>query len=148
MSEESETRIVEFPPCPFEDFLTHMERSDSSKWTWTYIEMCSRFGFFHSSPSGTILARPVNSSISEDDLSAFNDLDPNHELASTGLTDQHDTWHILYASGDPTDFFDLCPYDLPKISLHRNKGSDKLRVHNFQHLKNKLHGRTKTKSRT
>ena len=99
------------------------------------MEMCAQTGVFYSSPTNTLLARPVNSMIAEDDLLAFNDLDPQHTLASTGLTVQHDTWHILYASGDPSFFFSLCPYELPFVSWHRNKGRENLRIHNFQNLK-------------
>lgn len=143
-----EVRYVELPPCPFEDFLKHMNNSKSQKWTWTFIEMCARFGIFHSSPEMVILARPVNSKISEEDMVAFNDLDPNHELASTGLTDKHDTWHILYASGDPSSFFDLCPYELEFVSWHRNKGDESLKRVNFQRFKQRFHGKQRTKSRT
>ena len=146
MSEEA--RYAEFPPCPFEDFLNHMNNSESEKWTWAFIEMCSRFGVFHSSPEGVVLARPVNSEIPEEDLMAFNDLDPDHELASTGLTGKHDTWHVLYASGDPSSFFDLCPYELKFISWHRNKGTKNLKRTNFKRLKQRFHGKHRTKSRT
>jgi hypothetical protein len=139
MSEE--TRLVEFPPCPFEDFLMHMNGSDSSQWTWSFIEMCARFGVFHSSPQGMILARPVNSEISELDLLAFNDLDPNHPLTSTGLTESPDTWHILYASGVPSFFFSLCPYELPKLSWHRRGGESKLKTYDFQSIKARFHGK-------
>ena len=135
------TRVVDFPPCPFQSFLEHMSGSDCTKWTWSFIEMCARFGVFYSSPEDTILARPVNSAIPEADLLAFNDLDPNHELASSGLTDQHDTWHILYASGDPWFFFELCPYELPKLSWHRNKGSEKLKTYDFDRIKSRFHGK-------
>jgi hypothetical protein len=141
---EPKTRLVDFPPCPFEDFLTHMNRSDSPEWTWTFIEMCARFGVFHSSPANTILARPVNSSIGEDDLLAFNDLDPDHPLAFTGLTNAHNTWHILYASGDPSFFFSLCPYELPFVSWHRNKGNRRIKQHDFQTIKKQFHGFIKT----
>lgn len=140
MSEEKpKSRIVDFPPCTFEDFLTHMN-SDLSEWTWSFIELCARFGVFYSSPTRTILARPVNSQIPEDDLMAFNDLDPNHELASLGLTDQHDTWHILYASGELSQFFGLCPYKLKFVSWHRNKGNKRLKLYDFKKLKNRING--------
>jgi len=136
----TETRIVPLPPCNFEDFLLHMKDSGASEWTWTFVEMCARFGFFHSCPRGTILARPVNSAIDKDDLLAFNDIDPGHALASTGLTDRHDTWHVLYASGDPSFFFSLCPYDLEFISWHRNKGNKRLKTHNFNTIRERFHG--------
>ena len=138
---EENTRYVVLPPCPFEDFLLHMNNSEASAWTWTFIEMCSRFGVFHSSPEGTLLARPVNSKIPESDLLAFNDIDPNHELASTGLTDKPDTWHILYASGDPSFFFSLAPYELEFVSWHRNKGNKQLKLHKFQTIKKRFHGK-------
>ena len=143
MSEEPEeqVRLVEFPPCPFESFLYHMRESQGDRWTWAFIEMCSRFGVFHSSPENCILARPVNSKLDEDDLLAFNDLDPNHELASSGLTSQHDTWHILYASGDPSFFFDLCPYELGYVSWHRNKGDERLKLYDFQTVKRRIYGK-------
>lgn len=127
-------RVAEFLDCPFQQFLQHMTDTGSSEWVWSYVEMCSRFGVFHSSPTATLLARPVNSAIGEADLSQFNDLDPDHELASSGLTAAHDTWHILYGHGDPSFFFSLCPYPLESVSWHRNKGSDRLRTHNFQRL--------------
>ena len=136
----SETRIIDFPDCPFQQFLTHMNQSDSPEWTWTFIEMCARFGVFYSSPDTTLLARPIDSSIAEEDILAFNDIDPSHPLGSSGLTRTPDTWHILYASGDPSAFFDLCPYELPFISWHRNKGDKRLRTTNFQHLKQRFHG--------
>ena len=117
-----------------------MHESGASEWIWTFVEMSARFGVFHSCPRGTILARPVNSSIDKDDLLAFNDIDPEHALASTGLTDQHDTWHILYASGDPSFFFGLCPYDLEFISWHRNKGNKRLKTHDFNTIRERFHG--------
>lgn len=142
MSEERpETRIVDFPPCDFQNFLQHMADCDGMEWTWSYIEMCSRFGLFHSSDSGVILARPINSKIPESDIAAFNDLDPNHELASLSLTKESDTWHILYASGDPLYFFDLCPYELEFISWHRNKGNNRLKRYKFNKIKDKFHGK-------
>ena len=128
------------PPCPFGDFLSHMADSGASNWTWSFIEMCAIHGFIHSCPRGTILARPVNSEIDSEDLMAFNDLDPEHPLASTLLTDQYDTWHVLYASGDPTFFFSLCPYDLEFISWHRNKGNKRLKTHDFQTIRKRFHG--------
>ena len=140
----SNARIIDFPDCPFQDFLRHMERTDSTEWTWSFIEMCSRFGVFYSSPEDCLLARPVNSALSSDDLLAFNDLDPDHELASSGLTDQHDTWHILYASGDPHVFFSLCPYPLPYVSWHRQKGNKKLRRYDFNSIKSRYGIRTET----
>ena len=136
----SETRIVPLPPCSFEDFLNHMSEADAAEWTWSFIEMCSRFGIFHSCPRGTILARPVNGAIPQADLLEFNDIDPEHALASSGLTDQHDTWHVLYASGDPSFFFNLCPYDLEFISWHRNKGNKRLKTHKFKKIREKFHG--------
>lgn len=136
-AELMETRLVELPPCPFEDFLLHMNQSDSSEWTWTFIEMCSRFGVFHSTPGSILLARPVNSELPEKDLLAFNDLDPNHE--STALTFPPDTWHILYASGSPSEFFDLCPYPLEFVSWYRHGGEGKLKTHSFNRLKKHFH---------
>ena len=139
----SNARVIDFPPGGFDDFLRHMAAdSTSAAWTWSYIEICARVGVFYSSPENTLLARPVNSAIPEEDLRAFNDLDPTHALASTGLTDRHDTWHILYASGDPSFFFDLCPYPLEKVSWHRAKGNDKLRTHSFQQLKKRFHDKS------
>jgi hypothetical protein len=118
-----------------------MNESGCPEWVWSFIEMCSRFGVFYSSPENTILARPVNSAISEADLAAFNDLDPNHALASSGLTEDYDTWHILFANGQPSFFFELCPYELPKLSWHRNKGSDRLKTYDFQRIKARFHGK-------
>lgn len=133
----SETRVIDFPPCPFEDFLKHMNDSDSSEWTWSFMEMCARFGVVFSSPEHTLLARPVNSALSDDDLLAFNDLDPGHPASSLGLTEKHDTWHILYASGDPRFFFSLCPYPLPYVSWHRQKGSKEIRRYDFNTIKSR-----------
>lgn len=141
MSNTPEPRVIDFPPCPFEDFLLHMGTIGATEWTWTFIEMASRFGVFYSSPENCLIARPVNSKILADDLRAFNDLDPNHELASSGLTQDHDTWHILYASGDPAFFFDQAPYELPFVSWHRNKGNKRLKVHSFQKIKLQFHGK-------
>ena len=138
---KAQVRIVRFPPCPFEDFLTHMNESSSPEWVWSYMEMCARFGVLHSSQDACLLARPVNSAIPEADIQAFNDLDPNHPLASSGLTDQHDTWHILYASGNPTDFFDLCPYELPKLSWYRMGGDSELKTYDFHRIKSRYHGK-------
>tara|TARA_R110000796_G_scaffold251769_1_gene383939 strand:- start:6085 stop:6465 length:381 start_codon:yes stop_codon:yes gene_type:complete len=122
--------------------------STSSAWTWSYIEMCARFGLFYSTPENTLLARPVNSAIPEEDLRAFNDLDPGHKLASTGLTGRHDTWHIIYASGDPSFFFDLCPYPLERVSWHRAKGNERLRTHSFQQLKKRFHDKSSSQTRS
>lgn len=118
-----------------------MNASGAPEWVWSFIEMCSRFGVCYSSPDNTLLARPVNSAIPEADLAAFNDLDPNHALASSGLTEDYDTWHILYASGDPSFFFELCPYELPKLSWHRNKGTDRIKTYDFQRIKARFHGK-------
>lgn len=136
----TDTRIIPQPPCPFGDFLTHMGESGGAKWTWSFVEMCSLFGIFHSCPRGTVLARPVNGAIASEDLLAFNDLDPEHPASSTGLTGPHDTWHVLYASGDPQFFFSLCPYDLKFISWHRNKGDKRLKTHDFQTIRKRFHG--------
>jgi len=141
MSEQPPTRVIDFPPCPFQNFLEHMSASGAPEWVWSFIEMCSRFGVCYSSPDNTLLARPVNSAIPEADLAAFNDLDPNHALASSGLTEDYDTWHILYASGDPSFFFELCPYELPKLSWHRNKGTDRIKTYDFQRIKARFHGK-------
>ena len=138
----SNARLVELPGGPFEDFLLHMSNNGDAAWTWSYLEMCARFGILYSSPEHTLLARPVNLAIPAEDLRAFNDLDPTHALASTGLTDRHDTWHIIYACGNPSFFFDLCPYDLEHVSWHRNKGNEKLRVHNFQKVKKRFHDKS------
>ena len=124
----------------FEDFLAHMNECNAQDWTWSFIEMCARFGIVYSTPECTLLARPYNSKISEEDLMSFNDVDPNHELALSGLTDKHDTWHVLYASGEPSLVFDHCPYELPYISWHRNKGSRTLKKYKYKQLKNRLHG--------
>lgn len=136
-----ETRVVDLPPCAFEDFLLHMNTAEIPEWTWTFIEMAARFGVCYSSPENTIIARPVNSTIGVGDLMAFNDIDPDHPLSLSGLTKQHDTWHILYASGSPSFFFSLCPYELEFLSWHRNKGDDNLRTYKFQKMKDHFYGR-------
>ena len=141
MSKPNQPRLVEFPPSPFGGYLEHMNNSGCPEWVWSFIEMCGTFGVLHSTPTDILLARPVSSAIPEDDLLAFNDLDPNHPLASSFLTKPHDTWHILYASGDTSLFFDLCPYELPFVSWHRNKGDGSLRVRDFQRLKKRFHGK-------
>ena len=141
MSTSTPPRTVNWPPCPFEGFLQHMSDCEGAEWIWTFVEVCSRFGVYHSGPNGVILARPVNSAISEEDLAAFNDLDPETEVGSSGLTNHPDTWHILYASGTPALFYSLCPYELENISWHRNKGSDKLKTYNFQNIKRRLNGK-------
>lgn len=134
----SETRIAEFPPSPFATFLEFMVREKAVDWVWSYIEMTSRFGVFHADSNNVILARPVDSRISNKHLSVFNDLDPNHWLNKSGLTYKHDTWHILYAHGDPRYFFALCPYPLPFLSWHRQRGSGKLRKYPFDTVKAKF----------
>lgn len=141
MSKATGTRIIDsFPPCAFGDFLQHMRDEDGTAWIWSFMEMTARFGVFYSSPENTIMARPVSSKLSEDDLMSFNDLDPNHPVSSSGLTSEPDTWHILYASGDPRFFFTLCPYPLPYLSWHRNKGGRRLRRYPFDKLKSSFHG--------
>ncbi len=145
----SETRIREFPASPFGDFLAYMSDVGASDWVWTYIEMCSRFGIFYSTPSEILMARPIHSSTSEEDALLFNDLDPeHHEYARcSALTHKLDSWHIIYASGSPASFFKLCPYELPFVSWHRNKGSKRLRTYSFNTLRTRFHG-VKTPSTT
>lgn len=140
MSEEPHpTRVIDnFPPCPFAEFLEFMQQTNSTEWVWSYIEMTSRFGVFHADKDNVILARPVDSRISTKHLCRFDDLDPNHWLNKSGLTAKHDTWHILYASGDPRYFFALCPYPLPYVAWHRRKGSGKLRRYPFGAIKSRF----------
>ncbi len=139
-----EERIIEMDAGHFQNFLLHMTDTGAANWTWTFIEMSARLGVLHSSEQGVLLARPVNSAIPEEDLLAFNDIDPEHPLSQSSLTHEHDTWHILYASGDPAHFFDLAPYELEFVSWHRNKGNARLRKHKFNTIKDKYNGLTKT----
>ena len=117
---------LEFPRTGFTRFLDSMAEHPEA--TWTFIEMCAQTGVFYSTPSNTIMARPVSSSLTSEALLGFVDL-------TTPLTSPHDCWHILYASGDPRFFFDLCPYELPFVSWHRNKGRGNLRRYKFQKLR-------------
>ena len=141
MSTSTPPRSVKWPSSPFDDFMDHMSACEGADWIWSYVEVCSRFGVFYSDPGAIMLARPVNSAISEEDLRAFNDLDPESDVGSLGLTKHHDTWHILYASGTPALFYSLCPYELEKVSFHRNKGNDKLKTYNFKNFKRRIYGK-------
>jgi hypothetical protein len=141
MSTSTPPRAVEWPPCPFQEFMQHMVDSDGPEWVWTFVEVCSRFGVYYSGPDGIMLARPVNSAIPQDDLNAFNDLDPGTEIGTSDLTKHPDTWHILYGSGSPALFYSLCPYELENVSFHRNKGNGKLKTYNFKNFKRRIHGK-------
>lgn len=129
--------IVDLPDCPFTDFLAFMAEAGSSKWVWSYVEMCGRLGMLHSEPTRFLLARPVNSAIPIDDLNCLADLDPKR-YPDRELTQAHDAWHIVYASGDIGHFFDLAPYELPKIIWQRT-GSGEARILDYQKVKNKVH---------
>jgi hypothetical protein len=141
MTHSTPPRAVKWPSCHFSDFLQHMSDSGGPEWTWTWIETCSRFGVYYSGPEGILLARPVHSSLSEQDLMEFNDLDPESDKCTLDLTSDPDTWHILYGAGNPALFYDLCPYELEKVSFHRNKGPEKLKTYNFKQLKRRIHGK-------
>ena len=145
----SETRIREFPASPFGDFLAYMSDVGASEWVWSWIEMTSRFGVCHMTATDILLARPVHSSTSEEDLLMFNDVDPEHEeyARTCALTERVDTWLILFASGSPSSFFNLCPYPLEQIAFHRNKGNRRLKLYNFNTLRKRFHG-VKTPSTT
>lgn len=136
----SEPTPIPWPRSPFGDFLAYMAENNIADWVWPYMEICSRLGVCHSDPSAFILARPVDSSVPIDRLNALADIDPK-----TGLTPAPDAWHILYASGDIRNFFPLATYELPKLIWQRN-GGERVRILNYQTVKDRIHGRIQTKS--
>lgn len=135
--------VVDLPDCPFTDFLAFMAEIGASKWVWSYLEMCGRLGMLHSEPSRFLIARPVNSAIDIDDLNCLADLDPER-YPDRELTRAHDAWHIVYASGGIEHFFDLAPYELPKLIWQRD-GRGGARVYDYQRIKHLIHhGKLKT----
>jgi hypothetical protein len=135
MSEENV--ILDLPECPLADFLTFMSDIGAPEWVWSYMEMCGRFGMLHAEPSRFMLARPVNSAIPIDDLNCLADLDPAR-YPDRELTNTHDAWHILFASGGIEHFFDLAPYELPKLIWQRD-GKGGARIYDFQRIKKLIH---------
>lgn len=135
---DDDTTILDMPPCPFEDFLNSMEENGAGRWVWSYMEFCARLGVLHAEPGRFILARPVNSEIPMDDLACFADIDPER-YANRELTEAHDAWHIVYASGGIEDFFSLSPYELPKLIWQRDNG--RVRIYDYQKIKSKIHGK-------
>lgn len=137
----SETKIVPTPESPFADYLAFM--SDFPEWVWPQMEWCAHYGIMHADTETFLLARPVNSSLPIADLVDFADLDieryPDREL-----TNNHDAWHVVYASGGIETILGLTPYPLPKLIWHRNR-DERTRTYDFDKLTSKINGK-KTKS--
>ena len=124
---------------PFGNFLDAF--ADYSHWVWPAVAICSTHGFFSADKNRCILARPVNSRVPINDLACYADLEMEYRIPAEcggGLTSDHDAWHIIYASGDLRSFFELAPYDLPKLIWQRDcKGP--ARIYNFSTIKRRIH---------
>jgi hypothetical protein len=118
------------PVSPFGNFLAYMAEKDSSDWVWAVIDICSRYGGFYADETRCLIARPVDSRRSIDDLNGFFDLDDVDTM-------EVDAWFILYASGDLGAFFELAPYDLPRLVWQRD-GIGNARVYDYNKFKSKI----------
>jgi hypothetical protein len=125
--------IVEISPhpvSPFGDFLAYMAEIGAADWVWTIIDICSRYGGFYADEKRCLIARPVDSRVSIHDLNGFYDLENVEDM-------EVDAWFILYASGDLGSFFELAPYDLPRLVWQRD-GIGKARVYDYHKFKSKI----------
>lgn len=122
---------------PFGDMLNFYASTNGGYAIWPLMEVCGRKGALFSSPDAFIMGRPVNSTLPDEDIVNLKDLHPEYE--DIGLTDAHDAWHVIYASGDLRHFFDKAPYPLPYVLWQRD-GVGKLRRYKFNTIKRKIHG--------
>jgi hypothetical protein len=122
------------PVSPFGDFLAHMAEMGAGEWVWPVMDICSRYGVFCADERRCMVARPVDSSFPIGVLNDFRDLEPDGDYL---LTMEPDAWHIVYASGDIRNFFDLAPYELPKLIWQRN-GEGQARIYDYQRTKKKV----------
>ena len=126
------------PLCPFGDMLDFYAGINRAECIWPYMEVCGRHGLLYSDSRTFIMARPVDSSLPLEDLNSLADLSPEYQKRE--LTCDHDTWHIIYASGKISDFIGKAPYPLPKVMWQRDSGGS-ARIHSFNKLKNRTHGK-------
>jgi hypothetical protein len=112
---------------PFGDMLAFYGASDC---IWKYMEICGRTGLLYSSPTTFIMARPVDSMVSLEELNTLQD------VGNQGLTD---AWYIMYASGNLRHFLDKSPFYLPKIMWQRN-GKGPARIVSTDKLQKRIHG--------
>jgi|TARA_R110000764_G_scaffold16146_10_gene45379 hypothetical protein len=133
-----ETDDNTFEICAFGDMLQFYAYHEITDWIWHHIDACARHGLVHSDKDTFMMARPVDSSIPVDDLNALLDLSSTDQKSE--LTSKHDAWHIVYASGGLTKFFDKAPYPLPKVMWQRD-GSGPARIHSFNNIKKRIHGK-------
>jgi hypothetical protein len=122
---------------PFGDMLEFYANNNITDWIWHHMDAAARHGLLYSDKDTFLMARPVNSKIPVDDLNALLDLSSDYEKSE--LTYDHDTWHIMYASGRINYFFDKAPYVLPNVMWQRNgKGASK--IHSYNKVKKRIHG--------
>lgn len=95
------------------------------------IDFHARHGHIVFSPEFCIMARPVSSQWTDEDITGFR----------IELTQTPDCWHIHIASGDLKKVLDIIPYQLPYVSFQRNGGE--LRRYKLNRF---THGIRKTKS--
>lgn len=67
-------------------------------------------GYVHSTPTGFVMARPVDSTADEDLI-----LDPWHEFPR----EKQNAWLIWLAAGDMAPLLELFPYELPLIGWQK-----------------------------
>lgn len=134
----------EFEISAFGDMLQFYAHHEITDWIWHHIDACARHGLFYSDKDTLLMARPVDSSLPIDDLNALLDLSPGYKKSE--LTPKYDAWHIIYASGKITEFFNKAPYPLPKVMWQRD-GNGPARIYSFNYTKNRIHGK-QTKSTT
>jgi len=128
-------------PPPWSTYLIMMDEAGMNEWVWAYIDVCSRHGVFHADGEGILLARPVNSTIPIEWLNELADLrDEPHSHFSPELASQHDAWHVIFAAGEMSQFFELAPYPLPKVVWQRD-GRPTTKIYNFDQLKGRIHAK-------
>ena len=123
-----------FTPSPFGEMLNFYAEQSATDSIWPYMEVCGRTGLLYSDATTFIMARPVDSSLPIEDLNSLRDTLPDYK--TSGLTD---AWHIIYASGDISQFVDKAPYPLPNVMWQRNGGSS-VKIFSFNKLKKRTHG--------
>ena len=124
---------VGHPATPFGDFLNMMAEMGAAEHVWATIDICARYGGFYADETRCLIARPVDSSIGIHTLNGFGDL-------VAPLVDEMkvDAWFILYAVGGINSFFELAPYELPRLVWQRD-GQGDAKIYDFQKIKHRVH---------
>jgi len=116
----------------FIEYYTSYNRLD---WLSLDLETFAQQGIAYLSPELCVLARPVSSLMSDEDII---------DLQSKDLTYNVDTWMIHIMTGKMAKVINVIPYHLPYVAFQRNGG--KLRRYKLQTILR--HGFHDTKSAT